>query len=97
MISKMIGQLHARPRLYHWRTLAGAEVDIVLARDGLLYPIEFKSGTRIDGYDSRGIKALKQTYGDVVQHGLIVYAGRECYKLNEFATVVPFNAVMRTT
>ncbi|MGB8467852.1 MAG: DUF4143 domain-containing protein [Candidatus Babeliales bacterium] len=50
------------PNFYHWRTLAGAEVDIIVEIDGTLYPIAVKSATTISKHDVRGILAFKETY-----------------------------------
>ena len=30
--------LPTRPIFYHWRSAGGAEVDLILERDGILYP-----------------------------------------------------------
>jgi predicted AAA+ superfamily ATPase len=37
--STMLG---VAPQIYHWRSNGGAEVDLVLERDGWFYPIEIK-------------------------------------------------------
>jgi len=86
----MAGVLAMPPQPWHWRTLAGAEVDIVFERDGLLYPVEVKCTANLKGHDARGILAFKETYGDRVQHGLILYAGHEPWKISEHATAVPW-------
>jgi len=91
----MMSSMYARPKVYHWRTYAGAEVDIVLEINGKLYPIEAKYGTRLSKHDARGITAFRQTYGDQVEHGLILYPGEYVYALSEHVTVLPFNAVMK--
>lgn len=95
MVHGMLSGLRARPEIYHWRTLAGAEVDLVLEMNGKLYPIEIKAGTRISKHDARSIGALRETYGEMVQHGVILYAGALCYKLTPDITVLPFNALMK--
>lgn len=81
------------PLAYHWRTVGGAEVDLVLERDGRLYPIEVKCGTRLNGHDTRGLRAFRDTYGpERVMPGLIVYAGEECYRVNPETIALPWNA-----
>lgn len=84
------GALALAPLAWHWRTAGGAEIDLLFERDGLLYPVEMKCSTLLHGHDTRGIQALKKTYGDKVQPGLIVYAGKECRPVNEYATAVPW-------
>lgn len=88
--------LSVPPSVYHWRTVGGAEVDLVLERDGRLYPIEAKCSARLNGHDTRGLRAFRETYGDDrVATGLIVYAGTECYRVNEHTLALPWNAVVK--
>lgn len=60
---------------YHWRSHGKAEVDLVVVSGASLYPIEVKSKSHLNLYDARGILALRETYGDIVQPGIILYAG----------------------
>lgn len=41
-IRKLSALLSTKPRIYHWRSAGGAEVDLLLERDGKLFPIEVK-------------------------------------------------------
>jgi uncharacterized protein len=50
------------PAVHHWRTRAGAEVDLLLERDGWFWPIEIKSAARVTTGDIRGILAFRHTY-----------------------------------
>ncbi len=94
-IFQMMSGMYNRPMVYHWRTYAGAEVDIVLSMNGKLYPVETKFGTNLSKHDARGITAFRETYGPQVQHGLILYPGDYAYQLSEQVTVLPFNALMK--
>jgi hypothetical protein len=81
------------PQAYHWRTSGGAEVDLVLERDGKLYPIEVKCKTNLTRADARGLSAFRDTYdSDRVMPGLILYAGSECYRVDEQTIALPWNA-----
>lgn len=95
MIRALLGGMRRRPEVYHWRAASGAEVDIVIAIDGKLYPIEVKVRSHITKHDARGILAFRETYGAAVQHGIILYTGMVCRGVNEHVTALPFNAVMR--
>jgi predicted AAA+ superfamily ATPase len=95
LIFKLITGLTEQPFVYHWRTLSGAEVDIVLSMNGKLYPIKIKSGTTLSKNDARGISAFKEEYGAAVQHGIILYPGTICYELKEGVTALPFNALIK--
>lgn len=60
--------LNMAPQVYHWRTHGGAEVDILLERDGIFWPIEIKSTTQITQRHARGIAAFRDTYPHL-RHG----------------------------
>jgi predicted AAA+ superfamily ATPase len=84
------------PQAYHWRTSGGAEVDLVLEWDGKLYPIEVKCKTTVGKHDTRGLRAFRETYSSrQVMPGLIIYAGRECYRVDGSTIALPWNAEIR--
>ncbi len=87
--------LNMPPQAYHWRTAGGAEVDLVLDRDGKLYPIEVKCKTNLTKHDTRGIRAFRETYEKSrIMTGLIVYAGKDCYRIDRNTIALPWNAGM---
>ena len=72
-IRKMMIPLAAKPQLYHWRAHSGAEVDIILERDGVLYPLEIKAKTRPSRKDTRGLSAFREHYPrQKIAPGLVV-------------------------
>ena len=78
---------------YHWRTNGGAEVDNLLEYDGHLHPFEVKCKDHLNAYDLRGVKALRETYGDIVGDGAIIYAGRDVYRIADTMLAIPWNAL----
>lgn len=82
-------------KLYHWRSDGGAEVDLIISHDGALYPIEMKMQTTLNKYNARGIKTFRQTYKSHtrVAPGIIIYAGTDCYLVDEHVLALPWNAV----
>jgi predicted AAA+ superfamily ATPase len=80
------------PQFYHWRTNGGAEVNLVLERDGRLFPIEFKCKTNLSTRDFSGMKAFLSTYPKQAHYGAIVYAGEQVYKGTENIWLIPWNA-----
>lgn len=71
VVTDLFGQfqhLNMAPQIHHWRTHAGAEVDMLLERDGIFWPIEIKCTTRITQKDARGIAAFRETYPNL-RHG----------------------------
>jgi predicted AAA+ superfamily ATPase len=94
-LSRLSAQLSTPPHFYHWRSSGGAEVDIIMERDGFLYPVEVKCKTRLSGHDTRGIRAFRETYGDRVKRGIVLYAGYECIPLSDIAVAVPWTVTSK--
>ena len=80
------------PRAYHWRSHGGAEVDLILERDGIFIPIEVKSKARISEADTRGIRAFRKTYPNI-KHGIgCIVAGTEsAFELPDGIVVLPYD------
>ncbi len=92
MIKGFCGALPLMPNFYHWRTLAGAEVDIIVEFDGKFYPIEIKSATSISKHDVKGIQAFKETYPHLpIAKGIVIYSGDICYRVTEDIIAVPWD------
>lgn len=81
-------------KLFHWRSNSGAEVDLILERDGKFYPIEIKCKSLVTKHDSRGIRALRENYPTLKwAKGLVLYAGNKTYALDEDTIALPWNAL----
>ncbi len=75
-IRKMAVLEPVQPNIYHWRTHGGAEVDILLERDGRFFPIEVKLTTAPSRKNARGIRAFRETYPQLqTAPGLVVTPG----------------------
>lgn len=81
------------PAVSHYRQHSGAEVDLLIEKDGRIFPMEIKAASKIRPGDARGIKILREKLGDRVQPGLILYAGPELLRLDEQTLAVPFDLV----
>lgn len=78
--------------LFHWRSQGGAEVDLLIEKDGQFYPIEFKTSTHPSSRDARGILEFMKTYPHLkVQKGVVVHGGRDIVPLTDYAIGVPWN------
>ncbi len=87
--------LDMEPGIWHWRTRAGAEVDLILEYGGSFFPIEIKAKTNPNGHDARGIIAFRKTYPDLKTGvGLIVCACKEVRWISENVMAVPWNLVV---
>lgn len=94
-LQQQISTLGIPPHVYHWRTDGGAEVDLILEWNGKLYPIEIKCKSNVTKADLSGLTAFRKTYDQtIVMPGLIIYAGSECYKVDEHTLALPWNFVI---
>jgi uncharacterized protein len=94
-IRKQCGLLAVKPSMYHWRTAGGAEVDIVLERDGKLYPMEVKAKSNPSRIDATGIAAFRKTYpGRDVQPGLVIAPARAMARISDHDYALPWNLVL---
>lgn len=90
---KQLQRMSLVPTIYHYRQHSGAEVDLVIEKDGMLYPIEIKASSQARPSDARGIEIFSRNVGDCVQPGLVVYAGREILQLNDRCVAAPFDLI----
>ena len=64
-IVKQAGVSAARPRLFHYRTAQGLEVDAVIEpRGGPICAVEVKAAATLTSRDSRGLRSLDAPLGD---------------------------------
>ncbi len=94
VVTEIWKQLQAQPlipALYHYRQHSGAEVDLVVEKDGMLFPVEVKAASHVRPGDARSIQIFREKVGPKVQPGLVVYAGSEVLKLSDDCAAVPFD------
>ncbi len=91
---KGVQALDLRPRLWHWRTSAGAEVDLLLERDGTFIPIEIKLASRPSRRDLGGIRSFSKTYPRLpLGPRIVIHGGEELYLVDEATVAVPVGFV----
>jgi predicted AAA+ superfamily ATPase len=94
-IIRLAKVMNTPPNFYHWRTAAGAEVDLILERDGKLFPLKIKSSSNITKHDARGIMSFRDSHSNLkIETGLILYTGMEAYKVNDHVLAVPWNVLV---
>lgn len=95
-IRKAISLLSPRPIVHHWRSKGGAEVDLLLERDGTIFPIEIKAASRPSRGDTSGITAFRKTYPELrVAKGLVVAPCEKLLPLSEQDFAMPWDAIVR--
>jgi len=84
----------ARPSLFHFRTSAGREVDVVLEnRQRELVAVEVKAATTVQASDFRGLRELQALVGGRLKAGILLHSGREVLPFGPGLWAVPFQAL----
>jgi predicted AAA+ superfamily ATPase len=76
------------PRLFYFRTKEKREVDVLIEKNGTVFPVEIKLASRIREEDIKGIRYL-QTLKLSVGKGAIIAMVRQMYPFNKDVTVAP--------
>ena len=75
---KQITWSEKQPKIYHYRTLSGQEIDIVLEYpNGKLVGIECKMSSSVKHDDFKWLMALKEQMGSKFHRGIVLYTGSE--------------------
>ena len=91
-IRKMISRMSPVPNMYHWRSHGGAEVDIILERDGIYYPIEVKGKSLPSKKDTSGIQAFRNTYPHLrIGKGLVIAPTDKFLQISENDYALPWD------
>ena len=91
-ILKQTQAMRYPPRFHHWRQHSGAEVDLVLERDGVLVAVEAKSGARVSRGDTRGIRAFRENHpGQRHGVGVVVAAVKAPVLLGDDIVALPYD------
>lgn len=94
---KQRGWSRMRPRLYHMRTQAGKEVDLVLeAPDGRLVGIEIKASSKVGIGEFADLKAFAEMTGDVFVRGIVLHTGKETASFGPQLVALPISSLWRT-
>ncbi|WP_297481536.1 ATP-binding protein [Ferrovum sp.] len=68
---KQAAMLPLKPSCHHWRSAGGAEVDLVMDRDGTLHPFEIKLTTQPTKRHASGLEAFRATHPNAGPGALI--------------------------
>jgi len=91
---KLVSWSENTPRLFHFRTHVGDEVDFILERDdGRIVAIEAKSGTSIRSETLKTMTLLKQDQKKRFHRGVVLYGGKEIMPLGRDLFAVPVSAL----
>jgi uncharacterized protein len=93
-LRKQISWSEARPAMYHFRTHAGREVDVVLeAPCGDVVGIEVKASVGVSGADFAGLRALQEATGRQFRCGVVLHTGDQVLRFGPHLCAAPIGAL----
>ncbi|MCP5111835.1 MAG: DUF4143 domain-containing protein, partial [bacterium] len=95
-LTRLASWSEVRPRLFHYRTHAGQEIDVVLEDgSGSVVGVEVKARTTVRGRDFRALRALAGSLGDRFRRGIVFYAGPTAIPFGERLHALPVSWLWR--
>lgn len=86
-----------QPRLFHFRTQTGQEVDIVLEdAAGYVVGIEVKAAATVGARDFKGLRALAEATGGRFRRGIVLYTGRSSIPFGNDLYALPVSSLWET-
>lgn len=93
-LRKQLGWSEARPNLLHFRSHAGAEVDLVLEDGrGRVVGVEVKATSTPASSDFKGLRALAETAGKSFVQGILLHLGARPLAFGPTLTACPLDAL----
>ena len=82
------------PSLFHYRTLPGNEVDVLLeAPSGAVVGVEVKTRASVSNSDFKGLRSLQAVVGERFVRGVVLYGGTEVVPFGPGLYAVPHAAL----
>lgn len=95
-LTKLASWSRVRPSLYHFRSVAREEVDIVLERrDGSVVGVEVKASASVGNSDLSGLRALSEALGRKFVRGVVLHPGTRVVPFADNLSAIPFTALWR--
>lgn len=93
-IRKQAGWSKTQPGLFHWRTAAQQEVDLLLEdAAGRIVGLEVKASGTATSSDFKGLRALADATGDRFLRGVVLYTGGQTIPFGERQYALPLSAL----
>jgi predicted AAA+ superfamily ATPase len=87
-----------QPRLFHFRTQTGQEVDLVMENAaGRIVGVEVKASATVGARDFRGLRALAEASGDRFRRGIVLYTGKTAVPFGENLHALPVGSLWNKT
>ena len=95
-LHKQVAWSRTQPKLFHFRTQRGQEVDIVMEdAGGNIVGVEVKTSATVKGDDFAGLRLLAEALGSRFRRGLVLYTGSETVPYGPNLFAMPMSAIWR--
>ncbi len=89
-LRKQVSWTNLQATLYHFRTAAGSEVDMVLEKaDGAVAAVEVKASATVDASDFASLRTLRDQLGKQFRAGVVLYLGDQALSPGDRLWLVP--------
>jgi predicted AAA+ superfamily ATPase len=93
-LRKQLSWADPRTALYHFRTAAGSEVDVLLEKaDGRVGGVEVKASATVGTSDFAALQELRDQLGDRFIAGIVLYTGDQLVPFGDKLWLVPLSAL----
>ena len=93
-LRKQVSWTDLQATLYHFRTAAGSEVDVLLEKaDGTVAAIEVKASATVDASDFASLQTLREQLGNQFRTGAVLYLGDQTLPFGERLWLVPLQTL----
>ena len=95
-LQKQLEWANTLARLFYLRTHSGTEVDIVIeSSDGRVVGVEVKASASPGQDDFRGLRFLRDNYGDRFVRGILLYTGEQSLPFGDRLWAMPVDVLWR--
>jgi uncharacterized protein len=93
-IRRLASATSGRPRLFHFRTHEGHEVDLVIESRGHgVIGVEVKAGSTVRTSDFKGLRTLANACGSKFIAGIVLHDGERLRGFGENLWALPYSAL----
>ncbi len=95
-LTRLISWSEVQPRLFHYRTHAGQEIDVILEdASGDVVGVEVKARTTVRRRDFRTLRTLAEGLGNRFRRGVVLYTGSTALPFGERLHALPVSWLWR--
>ncbi len=93
-LRKQISWSDPRVVLHHYRSVSGAEVDVILEKpDGSVAAVEVKAAGTVSRSDFEAMESLREQLGEAFRAGVVLYTGERAMAFGERLWMLPVPAL----